>query len=998
MSAIPIKKLIGKSIQGGYYLSITYENKKGETNPFWISVVDILNDNEILVNMYNLTKEDPIFNGKIFIAKIKTAEILNFSYYTVPNKLLDRIIDSEVLQPFNPDEFNSGLLQYYLECYKANADPFLHQKHLISGIDVKLLLDTSPFNLSVDQQNQVIKEIYNNNYSKYNNYELAISELSIEFESKGTFIICFRKLKFDPVEKTLVIGESLCFNPNFYIKNTKHNLSYYMDMSPADFEIEYKNNKLELIDHLSNLFKRGEIVNTRPEIVVLGYSKIDITPIFENINKAYQEKQLSTPLKALFQSMTTKDYKTQRKPNLVLYDNNLNIDQIRSIHNILKYPVTYIQGPPGTGKTQTIFNIIVNSIIAGKSVLITSNNNIPVDGILEKLSLEDYRNKPIMPPVIRLGNTDYTLKALDRIRELFEFNTKDIPKEELLLKLKEKSKIKNKILDDRLDAIDINIDLKQYLEFIDGLLEKNNYELLIKEKEKISRKISDTDATIDDDLTGSFEIIKGNHEMLQFFYFESLKYIKRIKLEEYRNLVEIVYLKDDNERIKEFNKWLSSDANMKSFSKLFPIVLTTNLSSRRLGTNYKFDLLVIDEAGQCDIPSSLIPISKCNNLALIGDTNQLKPIIILDEDINKKLMSQFEVSENYNYLSNSILSAFQGNDNISRRILLRFHYRCGKKIVSFSNDRYYGGKLDLTKINSLGEVSLIKVNNFNQKHKNSQIEEAKTIIEYIKSNNLDDVFILTPFRNQEEVLNHYIDDAKKKKEINENVKCGTIHKVQGQESNTVIISTAISKSTSQRSYDWIKNNSELINVGITRAKEKLIVVADQSAIDILSRKDDDLYSLLEYVEQNGTTKITESNANKLSIGFSNNSEFENQFYITMQQYCSLSSTRFVRNVKVLDLFPDQLYNDNLNKKEFDGIIYEGNVPKMVFEVDGAEHYNKKKRIDADTKKMELLARKGIKLFKIPNHYVKHYEFIRELINKLNNKAYQTDMFSNYENN
>ena len=216
-------------------------------------------------------------------------------------------------------------------------------------------------------------------------------------------------------------------------------------MSPADFEIEYKNNKLELIDHLSNLFKRGEIVNTRPEIVVLGYSKIDITPIFENINKAYQEKQLSTPLKALFQSMTTKDYKTQRKPNLVLYDNNLNIDQIRSIHNILKYPVTYIQGPPGTGKTQTIFNIIVNSIIAGKSVLITSNNNIPVDGILEKLSLEDYRNKPIMPPVIRLGNTDYTLKALDRIRELFEFNTKDIPKEELLLKLKEKSKIKNKI-------------------------------------------------------------------------------------------------------------------------------------------------------------------------------------------------------------------------------------------------------------------------------------------------------------------------------------------------------------------------------------------------------------------------------------------------------------------------------------------------------------------------------------------------------------------------
>ncbi len=998
MSISEVKKLIGKSIQGGFYLSVTYENKKGEINPFWLSVIDIIDENEIMVNMFNVTKDDPIKNVKIFISKIKSVEILNFSCFDVPEKLLDKVTNSEILQSFNPDAFNNGLLQYYLECFKANVDPFLHKKHLISGLDVNELLNSSPYQLTTDQQQKIIKEIYNNNYPKYNNYELAISEFSIDFESKGTFIIAFRKLKFDPVEKTFVIGESLWFNPNFYIQNTKHNLSYYMDMSPSDFEIEYKNNKQKLIAQLSNNFRRGEIVNTLPEIVVLGYNKIEITPIFENINKAYQEKMLSTPLKAFFQSMTTREYKTQRKPNLVLYDNNLNIDQIRSIHNILKYPVTYIQGPPGTGKTQTIFNIIVNSIIDGKSVLITSNNNIPVDGILEKLSLENYRNKPIIPPVIRLGNNEYTLKALDRIKELYEFNTKDIPKEELLLKLKEKSKIKNKVLDDRLDAIDQTIELKQYLEFIDGLLEKNNFQLLINEKEKINQKISEKNATVDDDLTGSFEIIKGNHELLQFFYFESLKYIKRIKTEEFRSLIEIVYLIDENERIKEFNKWLSSDSNMKSFSKIFPIILTTNLSSRRLGTTYKFDLLVIDEAGQCDIPSSLIPISKCNNLALIGDTNQLKPIIVLDEEMNKKLMSQFNIPSNYNYISNSILSTFQANDSISRRILLRFHYRCGKKIVTFSNDRYYAGKLDLTKIKSLGEVSLINVTNHNQKFKNSQIEEAKTIVEYIKSNNLDSVFILTPFRNQEEVLNHYINEGKSKNEISANVHCGTIHKVQGQECNTVIISTAISKSTSQRSYDWIKNNSELINVGITRAKEKLIVVADQRAIDILSRKDDDLYSLLEYVEKNGSIKINESTPNKLSIGFSNDSVFENEFYITMQHFCSMGSTRFARNVKVIDLFPDQLYNNDLNKREFDGVIYEGNVPKMVFEVDGAEHYKVKKRIDSDNEKMKLLERKGIKLLKIPNNYVKHYEFIRELINKFNNRPYQSDMFCDYENN
>jgi hypothetical protein len=112
----------------------------------------------------------------------------------------------------------------------------------------------------------------------------------------------------------------------------------------------------------------------------------------------------------------------------------------------------------------------------------------------------------------------------------------------------------------------------------------------------------------------------------------------------------------------------------------------------------------------------------------------------------------------------------------------------------------------------------------------------------------------------------------------------------------------------------------------------------------------------------------------------------------------MGSTRFARNVKVIDLFPDQLFNNDLNKREFDGVIYEGSVPKMVFEVDGAEHYHVKKRIDSDNEKMKLLERKGIKLTKIPNNYVKHYEFIRELINKFNNRPYQSDMFCDYENN
>ena len=74
-----------------------------------------------------------------------------------------------------------------------------------------------------------------------------------------------------------------------------------------------------------------------------------------------------------------------------------------------------------------------------KTLLISSNNNIPIDGIKDKLFLGEYKNKEILFPIIRLGNNKCVVEALKKIKKLYEFKTKDIPKEELLFNLKEKS-------------------------------------------------------------------------------------------------------------------------------------------------------------------------------------------------------------------------------------------------------------------------------------------------------------------------------------------------------------------------------------------------------------------------------------------------------------------------------------------------------------------------------------------------------------------------------
>ncbi|GMQ24725.1 hypothetical protein Aoki45_14070 [Algoriphagus sp. oki45] len=991
-----IAQLIGKAIREGKYLSITYQNLKGEINPFWINILDIYTNGKLKVDMFNVTKDAPLKNAEIYISSIKTAEILKFSHSDISEDFIKKLDENESFQFFEPELSDNNILNYYLACYRANKDPFLFKAHLIQGVDLTELEKENPYPLSEDQLKQIIKDVYHNEYRKYHEYELAICELSIDLPSKGKFVIAYRILTLDPVNRKLQIGTKTRFNPHFYIKEVKHSLAFYTDLSPEDFEEVYHKNRYEAEELLKANFNTGELINTRPEVVVLGYSQIDISGIYEGIQSEFRKKEAMIPLKAFFQNLSSLDRKNRKEPHLVLYDQNINIDQIQTIYNALKYPITYVQGPPGTGKTQTILNIIVNCLTNGKTLLISSNNNVPIDGIKEKLYLGKYRNKEILLPVLRLGNNEMVKQALKLIKERYDFETKDLPKEQLLFNLKERSKEKNQRLLEKIKNHEIRIEQIQNLEFVNNLLSKGWNYLLEKEKQTIEGKIKQLPETDNEDLSDLYEVIKDNHQLLQFFYFESLRYVKRLKTKDYSELIEILEIEESDNQVKEFNKWIADDENLDKLTKVFPIILTTNISSRKLGQKFKFDLLVVDEAGQCDISTSLIPISKCKNLVLIGDTNQLKPIVVFEESTNQKLMHQFNIDEAYDYFTNSILSVFKRIDNISRDILLSYHYRCGKKIIDYSNMRFYEGKLNLSKIKINGELKLIDVNNVNQPKRNASIEEAEEIVKYITDNDLRDVFIITPFRNQEALINQFLGMAKADNRIAESVSCGTIHKIQGQENKTIVISTSISKNTSPRTYDWIKNNSQLINVGVTRAQENLIVVADKKAIDIFSRKDDDLYALVDYVQKNGNTQIQQSTANRFTIGFSNDSKFEDEFYKTISHYCSIEGSRFERNVKVLDVFPGEIHNPVFKEKEFDGVIYQGRTPKVIFEINGAEHYLNKKSINSDLSKMKLLRDKGIPHITIPNAYVKHYEFIRELMNKIKGGVYQKTLFEEYE--
>ena len=271
-------------------------------------------------------------------------------------------------------------------------------------------------------------------------------------------------------------------------------------------------------------------------------------------------------------------------------------------------------------------------------------------------------------------------------------------------------------------------------------------------------------------------------------------------------------------------KYLADDENFLLFVRAFPFILSTNLSANKLGSPKPFfDYVIIDEAGQCNIATSLIPMIRGRRLVLFGDPSQLRPVIVLDEEVNRKLREKYQISDTYDYINNSIIEVMQKKDRVSPSILLRYHYRCGKKIINFSNRRYYGNRLKIETDELPEQLEFYNVKSDETAgERNTSYQEAATIADIIKKNNYKNVAVITPFRNQSALISGMLEADRIK-----GVDVDDPH-FSGDERDVVIISLALSSNGEKPTI--VKDNSELINV-VTRPKTN-----DHRATTTLLRK------------------------------------------------------------------------------------------------------------------------------------------------------------------
>lgn len=988
-----IELVISEGIKNGKWIYISYKNNQNEITYYWIAIKDIDLKKKILyVSIFNDQKSLDSLDAIIKFDNILSAKLLEFTTYETPINLIDKIEKNhEDAKWLKYESFNNNILRYYLKCNELDNDPFQKDTFLISGIDKDVLLKNKQIVLNEEQEKQVLN--YIKNYDEKKIYDeinyLILSFLSID-ENDKKYIVLYYDVRFNPSNKKLSICDIPRVNQSFLIRNKRHSLSSYIDIDPQEFTNNISNHLDQYLNEYTELIRAnlrdGEMINQLPEFLILQRSiSAILAPTYNTIEEKIENGNLDYPLKAFFGN-TNRFGSKRKEPSIVIYDDKVNIDQMRVIYNSMKYPITYVQGPPGTGKTQTILNVILSAFFNSRTTLICSSNNKPINGILEKLKFS-YKEEDDVPfPYIRLGNRGEVAKSTLRILDLYFFESKMEPDEEKINKIKNKTNEENKDLLVYLETYENKKELKSRIESAKRLLNSINnpsnrlYQNVKEQMEILINEYKQMPVVSNQDVLKLVTSVSEDRRFKQYMYFESIKYIKKLKTPRYSELINICKIKDGNDRVNAFNKWCTNDDNIKLLENVFPIIITTNISSARLGTaNHTFDLVIMDEAGQCNCATALLPIARAKQLLLVGDTNQLKPVIVLEEIINDYLKKEYAISNDYDYSKYSILDVMRRHDNISKDIMLTYHYRCGKKIIDFSNKRFYNGKLNLEYLSDEGNLYLLNVKNVNSKLRNENYEEAKAIIDYIKRNELKDTAIITPFKNQQILINSML----KENNIND-VTCGTIHQVQGAEKNTIIISSSISPKTSKKTFDWIKNNSEITNVAVTRAKKNLIVVSDVEALNKLSTdKKDDLYNLVQYVANNGKSKVLPNKSYTIQIGNSNGSKSEDMFFQTLSHFCSVNNIfQAKRNVKLNTMFP----NDPIitkSKFEFDVVLYQIEetdlIPKIAIELQGGEHFGNIDREKCDTRKSQICKEKGITLLEIPNSFAKSYETIKELI-------------------
>ena len=742
---------------------------------------------------------------------------------------------------------------------------------------------------------------------------------------------------------------------------------------------------------------------------------------------------------------------TMSQEYIPIFPFGCNNSQYKAVKNAMENQFSVIQGPPGTGKTQTILNIIANILMQGKTVQIVSNNNSATENVYEKLSSTKYNFGFIAATLGKsknkinfIGNqeTHYPDFSSWKVKENPIELQKKISKESTQLKIIFDKQEKLAHLKQELSQLVLELEyFNQYIKELNVNIENINFKKnlhsrswiilwqecqLISENKKSIGFLFKIKSIFKYGIT-NWSFYKQDISKIiitfqvMYYHTRQAELIKEITdIEKYlnnsdENLLDnlsshsIILLKDKLARKYELNgsrKTFNIDDLWKKTTEFlveYPVILSTTFSSKNsLNQNVVYDYLIMDEASQVDIATGALALSCAKNVVIVGDTKQLPNVVTNDIKAKAKVIfDSFNLNEGYQYTKSFLQSILDVMPNVTQT-LLREHYRCHPKIINFCNQKFYHGDLIIMTTDK-GEKDVLSVvktaigNHERDHYSQRQIDVINQEIIPQYTLNPEETGIITPYKNQVEAL---------KEEIS-NIDTATVHKFQGKEKENIIISTVDDEIS-----DFI-DDPYLINVAISRAKKKLILVTtgneqtkERNITDLINYikhnnfevRDSKIYSIFDYLykQYNKERAIYLKKHKKVSEYDSENLMYSlideiisDDKYSSLDFICHFPLNRLIKlnesikESKLLTMQEQQYIKNPATHLDF--LIYNrfSKKPLLAIEVDGYKYHKKNSRqASRDSLKDHILELYEIPLLRFKTNGSGEKEKIIKLLEKL----------------
>jgi very-short-patch-repair endonuclease/RecA/RadA recombinase len=377
------------------------------------------------------------------------------------------------------------------------------------------------------------------------------------------------------------------------------------------------------------------------------------------------------------------------------------------------------------------------------------------------------------------------------------------------------------------------------------------------EQERLSKSTSASKIAV---LENEFETVhKKRIELspryLDAYAIERLKNLpsdKRREIADYKAMVQRIETdRVGGDIVKDLRK--QKKDLFESVVKVFPSIAVTNLSVRHAVPLKEevVDLVVLDEASQCDIASAIPMLVRAKRAVIIGDRMQLAHVSTIALSDDQQIQSKYQLSDaadqRFLYSTQSIFDLAKSTIGTSSAyVALKDHFRSRAEIIAYSNDAFYGGELrvwtDYRQLKGTGLVNGIHWHDVQGKVVRPSggsaynLEEANKVIEVLKeilpkaASTGASVGVVTPFREQENKIKdmafkhfdlHLLDAV--------NFWVDTAHGYQGDERDIIVFSPVISAGTPDRTLGFLANTQNLFNVAVTRPRAELHVVGDRQA-------------------------------------------------------------------------------------------------------------------------------------------------------------------------